>query len=325
MKRLPLLVTMLASAVVLAGCSGAGGAASDATGEPSAADPITINVAETAGMPSAFLSYGVDQGFFADEGLDLIVDTGAGGAAAIPGVISGSTQFAGSNTVSVLLAKSRGLPVKIVAPGTFATKTAGADFSAVLVSGSSSIQTAADLSGTTIAVNTLENIGDVTIQTALEAVKVDVSDISFVELGFPSMLAALDAGQIDAAWVIEPFVTTGLASGARAILWPYVESLPGLMVGSYVTSETYASENPLVIEAFRLGVSTTAESISSDPDAFRSALTELASISETAAASLVLPVWNADVDPDSLTFIEEQMFKYDVTDTRVDVSTMLLD
>jgi len=325
MKRFTPFAVLLVSAVALTGCSGASGSTNAATGAPTAADPISISVAETAGMPSAFLSYGVQQGFFADAGLDLVVDTGAGGAAAIPGVISGSTQFAGSNTVSVLLAKGKGLPLTMVAPGTFATETAGADFSAVVVSDSSSIQTAADLAGATIAVNTLENIGDVTIQTALEAANVDVSNISFVELGFPSMLAALDAGQIDAAWVIEPFVTTGLASGARAVLWPYVESMPGLMVGSYVTSETYASENPEVITAFQNGVSATAESISADPDAFRAALTELASISETAAASLVLPVWNTEVDRDSLTFIEEQMFTYEITDTRVDVSTLFLD
>ena len=323
MKRLPLLATVFAATFVLSACSGAGSGSGDSAA-PSADAPVTLNVAETAGIPSAFLSYGVQQGFFSDEGLDLVVDTGAGGAAAIPGVVSGSTQFAGSNTVSVLLAKSKGLPLKIIAPGTFATDTADKDFSAVLVSDGSPIQGPDDLAGATIAVNTLENIGDVTIKTALEASGVDVSGISFVELGFPSMLAALDARQVDAAWVIEPFVTAGLNAGDRAVLWPYVESFPGLMVGSYVASESYIADNPAIVASFQRGVSATAESIAADPDSFRTALPKLASVQEAAAQSLVLPIWKTDVDLDSLTFMEKQMFAYKLTSTRVDVSSMLL-
>lgn len=327
MKRLPLLATVFAATLVLSACSGAGSGSGSGSGDsaaPSADAPVTVNVAETAGIPSAFLSYGVQQGFFSDEGLDLVVDTGAGGAAAIPGVVSGSTQFAGSNVVSVILAKSKGLPLKLIAPGTFATDTVDKDFSAVLVSGESPIQGPDDLAGATIAVNTLENIGDVTIKTALEASGVDVSGISFVELGFPSMLAALDAGQVDAAWIIEPFVTAGLKAGDRAVLWPYVESFPGLMVGSYVASESYVADNPTIVASFQRGVSATAKSIATDPDSFRTALTELASVPEAAAQSLVLPTWKSDVDLDSLTFMEEQMFAYELTSTRVDVSSMLL-
>jgi len=323
MKRLPILATVFAATLVLSACSSAG---SDSADSPALTPDAltTVSIAETAGIPSAFLGYGVEQGFFSDEGLDLVVDTGAGGAAAIPGVVSGSTQFAGSNVVSVLLAKSKGLPLKIIAPGTFATETLNEDFSAVLVSGESPIQGPADLAGATIAVNTLENIGDVTIKTALEATGVDVSGIKFVELGFPSMLAALDAGQVDAAWIIEPFVTAGLNAGDRAVLLPYVESLPGLMVGSYVASESYIAENPEIVAAFQRGVSATAESIAADPGSFRTALTELSSVPEAAAQALVLPIWKSDADLDSLALMAEQMSTYGLTSTKVDVSSIVL-
>ncbi|GAB2826415.1 hypothetical protein GCM10027022_16640 [Alpinimonas psychrophila] len=320
MKRLPLLALFFGATLVLSACSSGSG---DATA-PSGDAPVTVNVAETAGMPSAFLDYGVQQGFFSAEGLDLVVDTGAGGAAAIPGVVSGTTHFAGSNVVSVLLAQSKGLPLMIIAPGTSATKTVGEDFSAVLVPGASAIQGPNDLAGKTIAVNTLENIGEVTIKTALEATGVDVSGISFVELGFPSMLAALDSGQIDAAWVIEPFVTSGLNAGDRSVLSPYVEALPGLMVGCYVASESYAADNPEIVASFQRGVAATAASIAADPASFRTALTTLASIPDAAAQALVLPIWNSDVDLNSLTFMEEQMFAYGLTTARVDIPSVLL-
>jgi NitT/TauT family transport system substrate-binding protein len=138
------------------------------------------------------------------------------------------------------------------------------------------------------------------------------------------MLAALDAGQVDAAWIIEPFVTAGLNAGDRAVLLPYVESLPGLMVGSYVASESYIAENPEIVAAFQRGVSATAESIAADPGSFRTALTELSSVPEAAAQALVLPIWKSDADLDSLALMAEQMSTYGLTSTKVDVSSIVL-
>lgn len=321
MNRLQSLGAVIAAALVLSACSTGGG---DTKAEaPDSADPLTINVAETAGIPSAFLAYGVQQGFFEDEGLDLVVDTGAGGAAAIPGVISGTTELAGSNIVSVVLAKSKGLPVQIVAPGTFGSDTIDNAWSAILVSEDSPIQEPADLAGKTIAVNTLQNIGDVTIKSSLEQLGVDVSGIQFIELGFPDMLAALSNKNVDAVWEIEPFLTSGLASGDRAVLWPYVQAQSGLMIGSFVASDDYVAENPKVIEAFQRGINSTVESVTSDPDAFRAALTSLAKIPEASAQAMHLPTWKTSVDLESLKFVEEHMDTYGIISTRVDVSTLL--
>src|SRR5918994_4781616 len=84
----------------------------DGGGGGEAGELTRVSVAETAGVPSAFLSYGVDKGIFREHGLDVKVQTGAGGAAAIPSVVSGDNQFAGSNVVSVILAANKGLPIK---------------------------------------------------------------------------------------------------------------------------------------------------------------------------------------------------------------------
>lgn len=322
MKRISLIGALAGAALMLSACGGAG--AADNQG-PDPASPTKINVAETAGVPSAFLSYGVQQGFFEDEGLDVTVDTSTGGAAAVPGLVSGGLQLAGSNTVSALLAAGKGLPVSIVAPGTFASETSGEDFSAVLVAKDSGINEPADLAGKTIAVNTLENIGDVSITAALETQGIDTSGIKFVEVGFPDMLPALERGQIDAAWEIEPFVSIGTEAGNRPVLWPYVEARPGLMIGSFLATNDYRDNNPEVIEAFRKGITATAEAVSEDPDAFRAALPQLAKVKPEVAKSMTLPVWKPDVDLESLKFIDQQMQKHGITDKPVDVSAIVAD
>lgn len=309
--------------LLLAACGGSSGG-SPSTGSPStgaldSSKPTTVKIGETAGIPAAFLAYGEQKGLFKAQGLHLEIDTAAGGAAVIPGVISGNYQFGGSNTTSVLLAASKGLPISLIAPGTFATEKSGADFSAVLVSKGSPITSANDLAGKKIAVNTLKNVGDVTIRASLEARGVDTSGIHFVEVGFPDMLATLAAGRVDAVWEIEPFVSLGLGQGFRPVLWPYVEAKPGLEIGSYVTTTRYLREQPKIVEAFRKGVAATAQAIASDPASFRAALPTLQKISPQAAQKMILPVWRGTVDMDSLRFMAEKMRKYGLVDGDIDV------
>jgi NitT/TauT family transport system substrate-binding protein len=324
MKKSILVGTALASALLLAACSGT--PSGPKTNDGTSAGPATmtkISVAETAGAPSAFMQYGVDQGFFKDEGLDVTVDVAAGGAAAIPGLIGGNYQFAGSNAVSVLLAASKGLPLTIVAAGTRADQVPEKDFSAVLVSAGSPIKTPADLAGKTIAVNTLQNVSEITVRAALENEGVDTGTIKFIEMGFPDMLPAITNNQVDAAMPIEPFVTTGLAAGDRAIIHPYVQSMPGLMVGSYVTTKQYLASNAAIVEAFRRAVETTGAAIAKDPAAFRKDLPNLVKVQPEAAAKMNLPVWKSEVDVKSLEFFQKRMLDYGLITKTMDLSSVV--
>src|SRR5215217_6611104 len=112
----------------------------------------TVRVSDTAGVPSAFLQYGVEKGFFKKRKLTVTVKPSQGGATVVPAVVSGSVDIGGSNLVSVLLAQSKGIPLKIVAPGTFVQADRKKDFSAILVKGSSDIRSPKDLEGKTLAV-----------------------------------------------------------------------------------------------------------------------------------------------------------------------------
>lgn len=322
MKRSrPVIVSTiaLATALVLAACGGD----SDETGDGGAGGDgglTEVRVGETAGIPSAFLEYGVDQGLFEEEGLDVQVDTSAGGAAAIPGVVGGTLDIAGSNTVSVLLAADQGLPVTMIAPGTFATEDPESDFSAVVVPADSDIETSADLAGRQVAVNTLQNIGDITISASVENAGADPSAIEYVELGFPDMLPALDSGQVEAAWVIEPFRTLALEAGDRVVSHPYVEAYPGLQVGSFLASDQYAAENPEVIDAFRAGLAATIELVDGDPDAFRSAVPDL---DPEVADAMILPEYHTDIDVESLEFLAGRMLAEGYVSEEIDVESIV--
>ena len=297
----------------------------DGGGGGEAGGPDRVRVQDTAGVPSAFLAYGVDQGFFEKRGLDVEVTPSQGGATVVPAVVAGDTDIAGSNLVSVLLAQGKDIPVTIVAPGTFVRNQRSQDFSAILAAGDSDIRSPADLEGKTLAVNTLKNVAELAAKASLAKQGVDVSKIELAEVDFPDMNGALTQGRVDAAFQIEPFVSLAVKEGHRIIDRPYVGTKPGLQIGCYFTSERYLSENEDVVERFQQGVADTAAAIADDPGGFRAFLPEAAEIPPPAAEQAILPAWKAENDQASLELTAELMERYGVVEEKPDTSDAVVE
>jgi NitT/TauT family transport system substrate-binding protein len=306
------LVFVVATCLLVA-CGGG-----DDSGE--SGEQARVRVQDTAGVPSAFLEYGVEKGFFEKRELDVEVTPSQGGATVVPAVVSGDSDIAGSNLVSVLLAQGKDIPVKIVAPGTFVRTERSQDFSAILVAGDSDIRSPQDLEGKTLAVNTLKNVAEVAAKASLAKQGVDVSKIELAEVDFPDMNGAIAEGRVDAAFQIEPFVSLGVKEGHRVIDRPYVGTKPGLQIGCYFTSEQYLSENEDVVDRFREGVADTAEAIAEDPAAFREFLPEASEIPPPAAQKAILPAWKAENDAASLELTAELMERYGVVEEKPETS-----
>jgi NitT/TauT family transport system substrate-binding protein len=316
--RYALAVLLLALLAVAAG-------GDDDGGEGEGGGPERVSVQDTAGVPSAFIEYGVEQGFFEERDLDVQVTPSQGGATVVPAVVSGDSDIAGSNLVSVLLAQGKDIPVKIIAPGTFVRNRRSQDFSAILVAGDSDIRSPKDLEGKTLAVNTLKNVAELAGKASLAGQGVDVSKIELTEVDFPDMNAALTQGRVDAAFQIEPFVSQGVAEGLRIVDRPYVGTKPGLQIGCYFTSERFLSENEDVVERFREGVADTAAAIAEDPAAFREFLPEASEIPPPAAQKAILPEWKAENDQASLDLTAELMARYGVVDEKPDTSDAVVE
>jgi NitT/TauT family transport system substrate-binding protein len=304
---------LVVAACVVAACGGDGGGSEDG-------GPARLSVQDTAGVPSAFLEYGVQEGFFKERDLDVKVTPSQGGATVVPAVVSGDSDIAGSNLVSVLLAQGKDIPVKIVAPGTFVRGKRSQDFSAILAAGDGDIRSPKDLEGKTLAVNTLKNVAELAAKASLAKQGVDVSEIELAEVDFPDMNGALAEGRVDAAFQIEPFVSLALKEGHRVIDRPYVGTKPGLQIGCYFTSEQYLSQNEDVVKRFREGVADTAAAIAEDPSAFREFLPEASEIPPPAAQKAILPAWKAENDQASLDLTAELMERYGVVDEKPDTS-----
>lgn len=285
-------------ALAMTAC-GSGGAEPGKDG----ATRLTIGLIPIVDVAPVYL--GVKEGYFAEEGLELEPVLAAGGAAIVPAVTSGSYQLGFSNNVSLMIGISKGLPLQLAVPGVSVSPDSrsshpDAGYCTVVTAADSRIKSVADLPGATIAVNTLNNIGDVTIKAALESESVDPSTVKFTEMAFPDMPAAVEQKRIDAAWVCEPFVTRLMDQGARPILDNYSKTDPNLSVASYFVSDQWATKNPETLAAFERAMTKSMKYAQANPDAVRQVLPEYTSIDAGTAARIGLPAFPDDFNKESL-------------------------
>jgi NitT/TauT family transport system substrate-binding protein len=214
---------------------------------------LTIGVVPIADVAPVRL--GIDNGFFEDAGLDVEIHTGQGGAEIVPQVMSGDVQVGFSSTPTLFSAATQGLPIEIVAPavGTPPRKEGQGENveGALMVRKGSPIRGYADLAGNTVAVNALGNVIDVTLNAALERHGIDHTSVERLEVPFPDMLPALDAGRVDAAFLATPFKTIAEQSGDyRAVGFSIYETRPELIHTTYFVAKEWAEKNEPVLERF---------------------------------------------------------------------------
>lgn len=284
-------------------------------------EQVTVGVIPIVDVAPVYL--GDQQGFFEECGLDLTLETGQGGAAIVPAVVSGESQFGFSNVTSLLLAASEGLPLQVVANGVTSTGEQGADFGAVMASPDSGITGAADLAGRTVAVNTLNNIGTTTVRESVRAAGGDPDSIQFVELPFPDMGAALEQGNVDAIWVVEPFVALATSNGAQVVASNFVDTADDLTVAAYFTSQQYAQENPEAVECFSSAMEQSLEYAQENPDAVREILGEYTQIDPAIAEAMTMPAWPTEINRDSVETLSDLALEDGLLDEAPDLDALL--
>jgi NitT/TauT family transport system substrate-binding protein len=309
-----------ALALLLAGCGSGGGGSAAPSGE---GGTTKLAVQETAGVPSAFVAFGIEKGFFDEQKLEVDLQPTQGGAATIPALVSGDIQIGGSNVVSLLLASSKDLPIRAIAGGTSAQPSGEKDFGALLAAKGKGISAPEDLEGKTVAVNTLNNIAEVVVKAALEKQGVDPDSIKLSEVPFPEMEPALAKGSVDAAFSIEPFVTQSLQKGDEVLGYSYVDTEPEMQVGAYAVTDRFAESDPEAVEAFQAAVKATADYVAANEDEFRAFLSESAKIPPKLAETIELPRWTGEVDADSVANTAQLMRKYGVVQGEIDTSKLL--
>jgi NitT/TauT family transport system substrate-binding protein len=297
--------------------TGAAGAGGGDGGGPETTE-ITVGVQPFAEV--AAFHYAMNEGLFEAEGLTVTPQTaGGGGAGLLTGIVSGDIDIAYSNYVSVLQAASQGLPLRIVRendrPGVQALYSLP----------SSGISSPADLAGKRVAINGLGNIMEITTRAALQEAGVDPNSVEFVELPPPEFLSALGSGNVDAAWLVEPFVTIGTnTQQVQPVLDVFAGPTEQLPVAGWVTSAQFAGENPETVAAFTRAMDEAIQKLADDPSLVAEVVPTYTQIPPEVAAGMNPINFAVNNELGDIAQVEELMREFRLIEEPVDVEELIL-
>jgi len=315
--------------LALAGCGGGSLSGDESSSSPSASgsaaaggelEQIVVGVIGIA--PSAAMQYGVDEGIFEEHGLDVELQTGQGGAAMLPAVSTGDMNFAVGNPLTVMVAKDKGLDMKIVT-GYSNSYAEGEDINGVVARADSGITTFADLEGKTASVNAVNTQGDLTIMEAASLAGADPTQIKFSEMPFPDMEAQLDLGNTDAIWIPEPFLSKALSNPDNVLVgYSNQEAVPGMPTMVTFTSGNYASSSPETVEKFKSAMEDLLTQAEANIDDVKAVLPAFMNMPAEVAANLKMEQYDAELRTEELNDMGELMVKYKFVENAPDLEAM---
>lgn len=284
-------VAAVGVAVALTACGSSGGSSapegSDDSGAAANAEPVKVTVGVIPNADYTPVYHALEQGYFEEEGLEVEIQPLQGGAAAIPGLLSGDMDISVTNWVSFVQAIDKNIPVQAFAPGALATPS----YSGVYASEASGIATAEDLVGKTVAVTELKTVTELTTLSALEEAGVDTSQVTFTTLPLNTIVPAVAEDKVDAGWLVEPFISAGKAAGLVEVLDLYSGRFMDRTIGGYIATADFAKQKPEVLSGFAKALNRAIADMNADNTLIEDALIALGSFSEEQRGTMMMPTF----------------------------------
>jgi NitT/TauT family transport system substrate-binding protein len=271
---LHLILSIASVAILLAACAAAaptGGVApleGAASGAPGAAPQGTLRLGYFPNITHATALVGVESGVFKEAlgpGVTLEVASFNAGGAASEALLNGAIDatYIGPNPAINAFAQSQGAAIRIIAGA-----TSGGAYLVV----KPAIASVVDLRGKKLATPQLGNTQDVALRTwladnELATDKQGGGDVSILPQENAQTLETFTSGQIDGAWVPEPWATRLVQEGGGKVLLDEKNLWPE---GRYVTTHLivrtdYLEAHPNIVKALLAGHLAANDLVNADP------------------------------------------------------------
>jgi NitT/TauT family transport system substrate-binding protein len=268
MRRPHFGLRTLAAAALLAtaalGAAGCGNANSSGSGS----GPVTLRLGYFPNITHATALVGLENGIFAEKlGSDVRLDekTFNAGPAAVEALFSGAIDAAyiGPNPTVNAFSKSDGAAVRVIS---------GAASGGVALVVKPAVTSVADLKGKKIATPQLGNTQDVALRYWLKehgytTTKEGGGDVTVVPQDNAQTVETFATGEIDGAWVPEPFVSRLINAGGKVLvderdLWPDKR----FVIANLIVSTKFMEEHPDVVRKLVEGQVAANEFVNTRPD-----------------------------------------------------------
>jgi NitT/TauT family transport system substrate-binding protein len=331
-----LVVTPVAA---LAACSSGGSSSSVSTGPAPEVASITLDVVPTADAAGIYIAQ--DDGYFAQQGLTVKINSINGGEYGMGDLQTGKVQLVEGNYVSFILAQVAGkfaapnpanpaqtLPSKPIDMRMIAdTSQMQAGNQALYVLPSSPYKSVQALvqHHAEVGVNTLHNIGTLFLGSLLTADGYGVNALKQVPEVLPMMPELLEQHKIPAAWLPEPFGTQAEQEYGAVQLADFDQgSLQNFPIGTIVGNTPWIQSHPNTVAAFLRAFQEGQQVADTDRHSVEAALEKnTQGLSPVVAATMTIDSYPLVMDVPVMQRVADAMYEFGVISKPYSVTSMI--
>ncbi|WP_181776976.1 ABC transporter substrate-binding protein [Amycolatopsis pittospori] len=279
-----------------------------------------IKVALLPVVDLAPLRLAQEGGYFKAEGLEVEAVDAPSGQASMTKMIGGEVDIAFSTYMPFFIAKSKGAAdIRLVADSVSASPKSNA----VVTVPNSPVKTINDLAGKKIAITDKNTASHLLTVSVMKDHGVDSSKVQWVPMALPNIAAALAAGQVDAAYAPEPFLTqASKVAGATPVVDIATGATQDFPLAGFGSLGSFVDKNPKTVAAFQRAL-TKAVRDSADRSKIEPLIVKYAKVDAETASLLTLPTFGSTLDPRRIQRVPDLLLQTGVLTAKLDAASML--
>lgn len=249
-----------------------------------------------------------DMNLFRKHGIAVKPIAFAGGSKIIQALSVGELDVGFTGTVPLVQANSRGLKIRAITGGSI--QNTQNPYQAIVVPEGSNITLPNQLTGATIGVNVFKSIDHCFTLAWLEKHGVEAKSVKFVEIPFPQMEAALSSGQIQAASMIEPFITLAKTRhDVRVLDYHIVDVKPEFEMTTYVVASDKVKNLRKEFKAFQLAINEATDLINRGGINLSKTISENTKLDQQTVSQMTVPGFGNKLTTANLDFVSIMLIK----------------
>lgn len=253
-------------------------------------------------------TYAEAGGFLRKADLDAELSAFVNGGVATAAVIGGSVDVAISNIGSIAAAHVRGLPIVLIAPSAMNVPTPRPT-TALAVLNDSPIKSARDLAGKTVGLSALRDLQQAAVMTWVEKNGGDIHAVNFVEVPNAQQDAALTSKRIDAAVLVEPFISAA-RSEVRVLTVPYEALAPRVLTTAWIANAGWLTANAPLAQRFVAAIRATAQWANANRSVTGVLLARFTKLAPEVVQTMGRATYGETLDPALIQPIVDASFRY---------------
>lgn len=306
--------------VVTAACSAVDAGSPAGSGSSGGLEKTSLLIGVSPTPSSAGVYIAEAKGFFKEEGLTVRTEIIQAPQAVMPRILNGSIDVFKGSYVSLINVQGSGAArLKIL----YDALQAGPGIAGVVVPKDSPLQKPQDLKDKTIAVNSLNNLGTMSVSAHLKPYEVTPQQVKFVAIDFQNQLTALKGKQVDAAWMVEPFLSDAQRAGAKLLLDTNTGPTDKLPIDGWATTEAWVSKNPRTAAAFQRALAKAQALAATDRALLAETVAGFTQTPKEAAMTMAMGTFPTSLNSTRIQRVADLMFEFGYLKSKVDVASMV--